>query len=117
MLSYYWYIIVLVMILKINRLLETTIILLNRGTVTAKELAERFEVSTRTIYRDVEVGQFLLPRCKSSQHVKKSIRSDADFLSNELVIYIKQNTELTILGYFAAFSFNKYISFSFSISL
>lgn len=41
--------------LKINRLLEITIILLNRGTVTAKELADRFEVSTRTIYRDVDV--------------------------------------------------------------
>lgn len=43
------------MILKINRLLEITIRLLNRGTVTAKELAERFEVSTRTIYRDIDV--------------------------------------------------------------
>lgn len=43
------------MILKINRLLEITILLLNRGTVTAKELAQRFEVSTRTIYRDVDV--------------------------------------------------------------
>jgi predicted DNA-binding transcriptional regulator YafY len=41
--------------LKINRLLEITILLLNRGTTTAKELAERFGVSTRTIYRDIEV--------------------------------------------------------------
>jgi predicted DNA-binding transcriptional regulator YafY len=41
--------------IKINRLLEITIILLNKGTVTAKELAERFEVSTRTIYRDIDV--------------------------------------------------------------
>lgn len=41
--------------MKINRLLEITIILLNKGTVTAKELAERFEVSTRTIYRDIDV--------------------------------------------------------------
>jgi len=40
--------------LTINRLLETTIILLNRKTVTAKELADRFGVSTRTIYRDIE---------------------------------------------------------------
>jgi len=40
--------------LKINRLLQITIILLNRKTVTARELAERFSVSTRTIYRDVE---------------------------------------------------------------
>jgi predicted DNA-binding transcriptional regulator YafY len=40
---------------KLNRLLEITLILLNRGTVTAKELAERFGVSTRTIYRDIDV--------------------------------------------------------------
>jgi len=40
---------------KINRLLEITIILLNKGTATAKELADRFGVSTRTIYRDVDV--------------------------------------------------------------
>lgn len=41
--------------MKINRLLEITIILLNKGTITAKELAQRFGVSTRTIYRDVDV--------------------------------------------------------------
>ena len=41
--------------MKINRLLEITILLLNKGTITAKELAERFGVSTRTIYRDVDV--------------------------------------------------------------
>ncbi len=41
--------------MKINRLLEITQLLLRRGNVTAKELAERFQVSTRTIYRDVEV--------------------------------------------------------------
>lgn len=44
-----------VMTMKINRLLEITILLINKGTVTAKELAERFQVSTRTIYRDVDV--------------------------------------------------------------
>lgn len=42
-------------ILKINRLLGITILLLNRETVTAKELAERFGVSTRTIYRDIDI--------------------------------------------------------------
>lgn len=44
-----------VMKMKINRLLEITTILLNKGTVTAKELADRFGVSTRTIYRDIDV--------------------------------------------------------------
>lgn len=38
----------------LNRLLGIIYILLNKKTVTAKELAERFEVSIRTIYRDVE---------------------------------------------------------------
>ena len=41
--------------MKINRLLEISLVLLNKGTVTAKELAERFNVSTRTIYRDVDI--------------------------------------------------------------
>lgn len=38
-----------------NRLFEIVYILLQKKKVTAKELAERFEVSTRTIYRDVEI--------------------------------------------------------------
>jgi predicted DNA-binding transcriptional regulator YafY len=41
--------------MKLNRLLEITTILLNKKTVTAAELAERFGVSTRTIYRDIDV--------------------------------------------------------------
>ena len=38
----------------IYRLLGIVYILMKKGTVTAGELAERFEVSVRTIYRDVE---------------------------------------------------------------
>lgn len=41
--------------MKINRLFEITTILLNQGTITAQELADRLDVSTRTIYRDVDV--------------------------------------------------------------
>lgn len=41
--------------MQINRLFETIYILLDKEKVSAKELAERFEVSTRTIYRDVEI--------------------------------------------------------------
>ena len=38
-----------------SRLFEIVYLLLEKKKVTAKELAERFEVSTRTIYRDIEV--------------------------------------------------------------
>ncbi|MCL2615178.1 MAG: HTH domain-containing protein [Dehalococcoidia bacterium] len=41
--------------MKINRLLEIVTLLLNRETVTAKEFAELFGVSVRTIYRDIDV--------------------------------------------------------------
>lgn len=40
--------------MKLERLLSIIILLLNRRLVQAKELAERFEVSIRTIYRDIE---------------------------------------------------------------
>lgn len=41
--------------MQINRLFEIVYMLLERKNITAKELADKFEVSTRTIYRDVEI--------------------------------------------------------------
>ncbi len=38
----------------VNRQLEMVYILMNKGSVTAEELAEHFEVSTRTVYRDID---------------------------------------------------------------
>lgn len=40
--------------MQINRLFEIVYILLRKKIVTAKALAEHFEVSTRTIYRDID---------------------------------------------------------------
>lgn len=40
--------------MHISRLFEIVYILLNKKNVTAVELAEHFEVSTRTIYRDID---------------------------------------------------------------
>ena len=37
------------------RLFEIVYLLMQKGKMTAKELAKRFEVSTRTIYRDIEI--------------------------------------------------------------
>lgn len=40
--------------MKIERMLTIIVMLLNRNRITANELAEKFEVSIRTIYRDIE---------------------------------------------------------------
>ncbi|NLL75838.1 MAG: YafY family transcriptional regulator [Clostridiales bacterium] len=40
--------------MQINRLFEIIYLLLDKETMTAAELAEHFEVSTRTVYRDIE---------------------------------------------------------------
>lgn len=41
--------------MQINRLFEIIYILLNKKIVTSKELSNHFEVSQRTIYRDIEI--------------------------------------------------------------
>lgn len=41
--------------MQINRLFEMIYLLLNQKSITAKELATQFEVSSRTIYRDVDL--------------------------------------------------------------
>lgn len=40
--------------MKVDRLLSITMLLINKNKVTASELAEYFEVSSRTIHRDME---------------------------------------------------------------
>lgn len=40
--------------MKVNRLFSITLLLIEKKRVTAKELADIFEVSTRTIYRDID---------------------------------------------------------------
>ena len=48
--------------MRSNRLLSILIIISQRGLVTGKELAEHFEVSLRTIYRDIEkIGEAGVP--------------------------------------------------------
>lgn len=43
--------------MRIDRMLGITVLLLGRDRVTARELSERFEVSIRTVYRDLEALQ------------------------------------------------------------
>ena len=41
--------------MKISRLFEIVYLLLEKKTITAKQLGEHFEVSVRTIYRDIDI--------------------------------------------------------------
>jgi len=40
--------------MRIDRMLAITVMLLNRDRIAARELADKFEVSVRTIYRDID---------------------------------------------------------------
>ncbi|MBN1781069.1 YafY family transcriptional regulator [bacterium] len=40
--------------MRIDRMLAMTVMMLNRDRITARELADKFDVSVRTIYRDLE---------------------------------------------------------------
>ena len=40
--------------MQMNRCFEIVYLLLERKKLTAQELADRFEVSVRTIYRDID---------------------------------------------------------------
>lgn len=41
--------------MKINRIITTIMVLLQREKITGKELAEKLNVSLRTIYRDIQI--------------------------------------------------------------
>ena len=60
--------------MRLDRLLSIVILLLNRDMIRAKELAERFEVSVRTVYRDIEaINQAGIP-IATSQGMNGGIR-------------------------------------------
>jgi predicted DNA-binding transcriptional regulator YafY len=72
--------------MKLNRLLEITTILLNKKTVTAAELAERFGVSTRTIYRDIDVLSASGVPVYSSQGARGGISILEDYTVSRAVL-------------------------------
>ncbi|OMF28940.1 YafY family protein [Paenibacillus sp. FSL H8-0259] len=53
--------------MRVDRLLSMLLIISGKGTATGKELAEHFEVSLRTIYRDIEkISEAGIPIASSS---------------------------------------------------
>ncbi|MEW4368440.1 helix-turn-helix transcriptional regulator [Paenibacillus kandeliae] len=71
------------------RLLAITMMLLNRKRISAKELSERFEISLRTVYRDVEtIMQAGIPilshaGANGGYEIMEQYRLDRQFLSIE----------------------------------
>lgn len=78
----------------IERLLGIIYILMNKGTVTAKELAERFEVSTRTIYRDVEALSVAGIPVYCTKGKNGGISLTEEFVLNKLLITKEEQQEI-----------------------
>lgn len=65
--------------MKADRLIRLILLLQVKGTMTAKDLAERFEVSERTIYRDIDdISSFGVP-IYVDRGRNGGIRLDGDF--------------------------------------
>lgn len=80
--------------MHINRLFEIVYILLDKKTVTAKELAERFEVSTRTIYRDIETLSSTGIPVYMSKGKGGGISLLPDFILNKAVLTNKEKEDI-----------------------
>lgn len=80
--------------MQINRLFEIIYVLLDKGTVTAKELAERFEVSARTVYRDVEILSAAGIPIYMSKGKGGGISLLPDFILNKTVLTEKEKEDV-----------------------
>lgn len=80
--------------MQIHRLFEIIYILLDKKIVTAKELAEHFEVSTRTIYRDVEALSAAGIPIYMNQGKGGGITLLPEFVLNKAVITEKEKEEI-----------------------
>ena len=78
----------------LERLISIIYILMNKGTVTAGELAKRFEVSTRTIYRDIEALSIAgIPvYCKKGKNGGISLTEE--FVLNKMLITKEEQQEI-----------------------
>nr|WP_319489699.1 YafY family protein [uncultured Caproiciproducens sp.] len=80
--------------MQINRLFEITYLLLTRSGATAKELAERFEVSTRTIYRDIDTLSSAGIPVYASKGKGGGIHLLPDFVLNKSLLSEQEQNEI-----------------------
>jgi predicted DNA-binding transcriptional regulator YafY len=80
--------------MKANRLFEIIYVLLNHKSVTAAELAERFDVSRRTIYRDVDTLSLAGIPIYTEKGKGGGIRLLDDFVLNKSVLREDEQREI-----------------------
>ena len=78
----------------LNRMLGMIYLLMNKGTVTAGELAERFEVSVRTIYRDVEALSMAGIPVYARKGKNGGICLTEEFVLNKMLVSQKEQQEI-----------------------
>jgi len=84
--------------MQISRLFEIIYILLEKKSITARELAEHFEVSVRTIYRDIDaLCQARIPIYSSQGKGGGITLVDKFILDKSLISEIEQNKILIAL--------------------
>ncbi|VBB08253.1 Hypothetical protein LUCI_3524 [Lucifera butyrica] len=80
--------------MRLNRLLSIVMLLINRKRIQAKDLARLFEVSVRTIYRDIEtineagIPVVAYPGANGGLGILENYRVDKNILSDEEIISI-----------------------------
>lgn len=80
--------------LKVERLLAIVIMLLNKRRMSASELAHHFEVSLRTIYRDLEainragIPIVAYPGSNGGYEIMESFTIDRQYLSLEELVTV-----------------------------
>ena len=82
------------MSMKMSRLFEIVQILLNEKNVTAKKLAEHFEISIRTVYRDIETLIFAGIPIYSERGKYGGIRLLNDYVIDKSLISEKEQNEI-----------------------
>ena len=80
--------------MQINRLFEIIYILLDKKSVTAKNLAERFGVSTRTIYRDVDTLSLAGIPVYTEKGKGGGISLLPDFILNKSILSEREQNEI-----------------------
>ena len=80
--------------MKINRLIEMVYLFLDKKTITAKELSDHFEVSQRTIYRDLDTLSAAGIPIYTNKGKGGGIRLLDNFVLNKSILSEKEQVEI-----------------------